>query len=148
MPKLFRPTLGKSMMGSSIGQKDRDSEYPRGGFSVGDNAVKVDQSSWETDVLKSPEPVMVDFWAVWCGPCQMVAPLIEELATEYAGKLRVRKLNTDENPEIAGQYQIMSIPTILFFKNGEMVEKLVGSRPKRQFKEVIDSLIAQSPSVA
>jgi thioredoxin 1 len=98
--------------------------------------------------MKAPGLVMVDFWAVWCGPCQMVAPIVEELATEYAGKLRVMKLNTDENPEIAGRYQVMSIPTILFFRNGQVVEKLIGARPKRQFKEVIDSLLTQhSPAV-
>ncbi len=115
---------------------------------MGGDALKVDDSSWESDVMQSPEPVMVDFWAVWCGPCQMVAPIVEELAKEYAGKLRVRKLNTDENPEVAGRYQIMSIPTILFFMYGQAVEKLVGVRPKRQFKEVIDSLLAQSASTA
>ncbi|MGH7166110.1 MAG: thioredoxin [Nitrospiraceae bacterium] len=93
--------------------------------------------------MKAPGLVMVDFWAVWCGPCQMVAPIVEELAGEYAGKLKVMKLNTDENPEIAGRYQVMSIPTILFFKDGQPVEKLVGARPKRQFKEVIESLVAQ-----
>ncbi len=110
---------------------------------MGNDALKVEESTWDADVMKASELVMVDFWAVWCGPCQTVAPIVEELATEYAGKLRVRKLNTDENPEIAGRYQVMSIPTILFFKNGETVEKLVGARPKRQFKEVIDSLLAQ-----
>ena len=78
----------------------------------------------------------------------MVAPIVEELASEYAGKLRVVKLNTDENPEIAGRYQIMSIPTILFFKEGQPVEKLIGARPKRQFKEVIDSLLANSSPTA
>lgn len=103
-------------------------------------AMKVDEANWDTEVLKASEPVLVDFWAVWCGPCQMVAPIVEELAGEYEGKLKVVKLNTDENPEIAGRYQIMSIPTILFFKNGEPVEKLVGARPKQQFKQVIDSL--------
>jgi thioredoxin 1 len=73
----------------------------------------------------------------------MVAPIIDELAAEYGGKLKVCKLNTDENPEIAGRYQVMSIPTILFFKGGQAVERLVGARPKRQFKEIIDSLLAQ-----
>src|SRR5579884_567225 len=112
------------------------------------NALKVDDRTWETEVIKSPGVVMVDFWAVWCGPCQMVAPIVDELATEYAGKLKVMKLNTDENPEVAGRYQIMSIPTILFFKNGQPVEKLIGARPKRQFKEVIDSLLAQHSGTA
>lgn len=107
------------------------------------DALKVEDGTWDAEVIKSAELVMVDFWAVWCGPCQMVAPVIEELSKEYAGKMKVRKLNTDENPEVAGRYQVMSIPTILFFKNGQVVEKLVGARPKRQFKELIDTLLAQ-----
>jgi thioredoxin 1 len=115
---------------------------------VGTLATKVDQSNWETQVTRAPELVMVDFWAVWCGPCQMVAPIVDELAGEYAGKLRVMKLNTDENPEIAGRYQVMSIPTIIFFKNGQPVEKLIGARPKRQFKEVIDNLLTQYSATA
>lgn len=110
---------------------------------MGSDVLKVDDSTWDVDVMKADELVMVDFWAVWCGPCQMVAPIIDELAKEYAGKLKVRKLNTDESPEIAGRYQVMSIPTILFFRNGQPVDKLVGARPKRQFKELIDSLLAQ-----
>src|SRR5918999_2560447 len=105
-----------------------------GGRSVGTHALKVDEGSWDVEVMRSPGPVMVDFWAVWCGPCQMVAPVVDELASEYAGKLKVMKLNTDENPEIAGRYQVMSIPTIVFFKNGQPAEKLIGARPKRQFK--------------
>ncbi|RMH37620.1 MAG: thioredoxin [Nitrospirae bacterium] len=112
------------------------------------HVTQVDASNWEAEVLKSSQPVMVDFWAVWCGPCQMVAPIIEELAQEYAGKLKVAKLNTDEAPEIAGRYQIMSIPTIIFFKDGQPVEKLIGARPKQQFKQVIDSLLAQSSATA
>lgn len=107
------------------------------------DALKVEDATWDAEVIKSLELVMVDFWAVWCGPCQMVAPVIEELSKEYSGKMKVRKLNTDENPEVAGRYQVMSIPTILFFKNGQVVEKLVGARPKRQFKELIDTLLAQ-----
>ncbi len=123
-------------------------EKPEGGLSVGVDAQKVSEATWDTDVMKAPELVLVDFWAVWCGPCQMVAPIIDELAGEYAGKLKVCKLNTDENPEIAGRYQVMSIPTILFFKGGQAVERLVGARPKRQFKEIIDSLLAQHSGTA
>ena len=104
--------------------------------------------NWEAEVGNSSDVVMVDFWAVWCGPCQMVAPVVEELAQEYQGKLKVMKLNTDEVPEVAGKFQIMSIPTILFFKNGEPVEKIVGARSKQQFKQVIDSLLAQSSATA
>ena len=110
---------------------------------VAGDALKVEDATWDAEVMKASELVMVDFWAVWCGPCQMVAPIIEELSKEYAGKMKVRKLNTDENPEVAGRYQVMSIPTILFFKKGQVVEKLVGARPKRQFKDMIDSLLAQ-----
>ena len=88
----------------------------------GNECAKVEDAAWEKEVIQSPGVVMVDFWAVWCGPCQMVAPIVDEIATEYAGKLKVLKLNTDENPEVAGRYQIMSIPTILFFKNGQPVE--------------------------
>lgn len=112
------------------------------------NALKVDESSWDAQVGKSPGLVMVDFWAVWCGPCQMVAPIIDELAVEYKDKVKVMKLNTDENPEIAGKYQVMSIPTILIFKNGQPVERLVGAMPKRKFKEVLDSLLAQPSKTA
>ncbi len=110
--------------------------------------MKVDEGTWEAQVAKASGLVMVDFWAVWCGPCQMVAPIVEDLAKEYSGKLRVLKLNTDENPEIAGRFQIMSIPTILFFKDGKPVEKLVGARPKQQFKQVIDTLLAQHSPTA
>ncbi|HQR14840.1 MAG TPA: thioredoxin [Nitrospira sp.] len=115
---------------------------------VAGDALKATDATWDEDVMKASELVMVDFWAVWCGPCQMVAPIVDELATEYAGKVKVRKLNTDENPEIAGRYQVMSIPTILFFKNGQAVERLVGARPKRQFKEIIDTLLAQHSGAA
>ena len=104
-------------------------------------AVPVSATTWETEVGKASNLVMVDFWAVWCGPCQMVAPIVDELATEYDGKLKVLKLNTDENPDIAGKYGIMSIPTLLFFKNGQMVEKVVGAVPKRALKEAIDNLL-------
>lgn len=111
---------------------------------VSDLVAKADGTNWESEVLKSSQLVMVDFWAVWCGPCQMVAPIVDELAKDYKGKVKVMKLNTDDAPEVAGQYQIMSIPTIVFFKDGQMVDKIVGARPKQQFKEKIDSLLAQS----
>ena len=110
--------------------------------------VQADAGNWETEVMQSPQLVMVDFWAVWCGPCQMVGPIVEDLAQEYNGKVKVMKLNTDEAPEVAGRYQIMSIPTILFFKEGQVVEKIVGARPKQQFKQIIDSLLSQSSATA
>ncbi len=108
------------------------------------NAVKVTSQTWEQEVLKSPGAVMVDFWAAWCGPCQMIAPTVDELAVEYAGKLKVGKLNTDENPDIAGKYQIMGIPTLLFFKDGKLVDKIVGAASKKQFKQKIDSILSSS----
>ncbi len=97
--------------------------------------------SWDNEVLKASGVVVVDFWAVWCGPCRMVAPTIEELAKEYAGKVKVGKLNTDENSDIASKYKIMGIPTIMFFKNGQKVDQIVGAVPKQQIKAKIDSLL-------
>ena len=105
-------------------------------------ALPVSGTTWDTEVVKADGLVMVDFWAVWCGPCQMVAPLVEELATEYDGKVKIMKLNTDENPDIAGRYGIMSIPTLLFFKGGQPVDKVVGAVPKRVLKEAIDKLLS------
>ena len=104
-------------------------------------AVAVSSTTWDAEVGKASGLVLVDFWAVWCGPCQMVAPIVEELANEYDGKLKVLKLNTDEDPDIAGKYGIMSIPTLLFFKDGQPVEKVVGAVPKRILKEAIDKLL-------
>jgi thioredoxin len=112
-----------------------------GGLSVG-KALAVSSTTWDTEVGKADGLVMVDFWAVWCGPCQMVASIVEELANEYDGKIKVLKLNTDENPDIAGRYGIMSIPTLLFFKGGQPVDKVIGAVPKRVLKEAIDKLLS------
>lgn len=98
-------------------------------------------ATWEKDVLQASGLVMVDFWAVWCGPCRMIAPTVEELAKEYAGKIKVGKLNTDENSEVASKYKIMGIPTIMFFKDGEKVDQIVGAVPKPQLKAKIDALL-------
>ena len=105
------------------------------------NAVNVTTQSWDQEVVKSSTPVMVDFWAAWCGPCKMIAPTIEELAEEYNGKMKVCKLNTDENPEVASQHQIMGIPSLLFFKDGKLIDKIVGAASKKQFKEKIDAIL-------
>jgi thioredoxin 1 len=112
-------------------------------MSVG-KAIPVSSSAWEKEVVKGQGLTLVDFWAVWCGPCQMVAPIVEELAKEYDGKLKVLKLNTDENPDIAGQFGIMSIPTLLFFRDGKPVEKVVGAVPKKVLKDTIDKLLAST----
>ncbi len=107
------------------------------------NAVNVTTQSWDQEVVKSLTPVMVDFWAAWCGPCKMIAPTIEELAEEYNGKIKVCKLNTDENPEVASQHQIMGIPSLLFFKDGKLIDKIVGAASKKQFKEKIDAILSK-----
>jgi thioredoxin len=104
-------------------------------------ADAVTSATWDQEVLKSTTLVLVDFWAVWCGPCRMVAPIVDEISKEYAGKLKVLKLNTDENPDVAGRYKIMGIPTLMFFKNGERVDQVVGAVPKAQLKTKVDSLL-------
>ena len=105
------------------------------------NALKVEDATWDSEVMKSPELVMVDFWAVWCGPCQMVAPIVDELANEYAGKVKVRKLNTDENQQIASRFGVRSIPTLLVLKDGVEIDRLVGAHPKEQILRTLEPLI-------
>src|SRR5574337_1999155 len=102
---------------------------------------KVSDASFESDVLKSAEPVVVDFWAEWCGPCRMIAPALEELAGEYAGRLAVGKVNVDENRQVAARFGIRSIPTLLFFRDGNRVEQVVGAHPKGTIKAKIDQLL-------
>jgi thioredoxin 1 len=94
------------------------------------NALAVTSENFTTEVLQSPLPVLVDFWAAWCGPCRAVAPTVEALASEYAGKLKVVKLDVDESGDVAGQFGVQSIPTLILFKGGQPVERLVGNVPK------------------
>jgi thioredoxin 1 len=93
--------------------------------------VELTDSSFETEVLKSTLPVLIDFWAIWCGPCRMVSPIVEEIAGEYTGKLKVGKVDVDSNTATAMQYGIRSIPTLLLFKDGQVVEQIIGAVPKR-----------------
>ena len=104
--------------------------------------VTLDEANFQSEVLLSDKPVMVDFWAEWCPPCRMVAPVIEELAAEREGKAKVAKLNVDEVPGVAGAFGIRSIPTILFFKNGEVVDSVVGAVPKGVLAEKLDALLS------
>lgn len=101
------------------------------------NIIEASTASFKTEVLDSTSPVLVDFWAPWCGPCRMVAPLVEEIAKEYDGKLKVFKLNTDENMDIAIKYNILSIPTLGFFRGGQMVDRIIGAVPKKVIVEKV-----------
>lgn len=101
-------------------------------------ALEFKDASFQTDVLESDQLTIVDFWAQWCGPCLALGPTIEELAKDYEGKVKVGKLNVDENPDTAAKFGIRSIPTILFMKNGEVVDKLVGAQPKQVFEQTIE----------
>ncbi|HLJ61555.1 MAG TPA: thioredoxin [bacterium] len=104
--------------------------------------ASVTEKTFDTDVLKAGTPVLVDFWATWCGPCKMIAPIVEEIAGEYEGKLRVMKLDVDENSGIAARYSIMSIPTLGIFRSGELVERIVGYMPKEALKKRIDAALS------
>jgi len=103
--------------------------------------VTLSSANWTEAVEKSTTPVLVDFWAPWCGPCRMIAPIVDELATEYQGAVAVGKLNVDENQAIASQFGVMSIPTLLVFKGGQPVERIVGFVPKKELKAKLDSTL-------
>jgi thioredoxin 1 len=105
------------------------------------NIVKLNKANFEQEVLKSPVPVVVDFWAEWCGPCKMVAPVLDELAGEYDGRVRIGKVNIDEEQELAADFGVTSIPTFLLFKAGDVVGQLVGMKSKRDLKTQFDKLI-------
>ncbi|HVB97412.1 MAG TPA: thioredoxin [Chloroflexota bacterium] len=106
---------------------------------MADKPVPVNDTSFDQQVLKAETPVLVDFWATWCGPCKMIAPVLEEIAGEQSGKLKIAKLDVDQNPETAQKYGVMSIPTLLLFKNGKEVNRLVGYMPKSQILQKISA---------
>ena len=103
--------------------------------------VEIEEAKFDEAVLKADMPVLVDFWAPWCGPCRMVAPVVEELSTEYDGRVSFVKVNVDHSPKIASQYGIMSIPTLMIFKDGQPVSNIVGFRPKDELKKSLDTAL-------
>jgi len=105
------------------------------------STVKVTDATFESDVLQSAEPVVVDFWAEWCGPCKMIGPSLEELAKDYSGKVKIVKLNVDENPAVAGKLGIRSIPTLMLFKDGKVAAQKVGAAPKGELAKWINGAI-------
>jgi thioredoxin 1 len=102
------------------------------------NVSEVSDTSFEGDILKSTVPVLVDFWAPWCGPCRAVAPIVDDLANQYAGKLKVAKVNVDESQQVAFQYQVTSIPTFILFKNGRVADRVLGALPRSEFVKFIN----------
>ena len=103
--------------------------------------VEIEEAKFDETVLKSDKPVLVDFWAPWCGPCRMVAPVVDELADDYEGKVNFVKVNVDDSPKIASQYGIMSIPTLMVFKAGEPVDTIIGFRPKDELQKSLDTAL-------
>jgi len=104
-------------------------------------AITIDEQTFDKVVLQSDIPVLVDFWAAWCGPCRMVAPVLEEIAKEHEGEIRIAKLNVDENPNLAAKYRITSIPAMKVFKGGEEVREIIGAMPKQMIEEHLDGII-------
>ena len=107
----------------------------------GETVIHVSETTFDAEVLKSSQPALVDFWAPWCGPCRAIAPVLDELAEEYKGKVRVAKINVDENRKLAGDHGVMSIPTMILFKDGKVVDKIVGLVPKDRLKALLDKVL-------
>ena len=103
--------------------------------------LQLTDDNFDAEVIRNTDPILVDFWAPWCGPCRMLTPIIEELAKEYTGKVRVAKLNTDEAPNVPTRYKISAIPTLLFFKGGKVVEQMVGVHSKADIKKILDGMV-------
>ena len=108
---------------------------------MADNTITISDGNFDQEVLKSPVPVLVDFWAPWCGPCVAIGPVLDELAKEYSGKVKVAKMNVDENVNVPGQFGVRSIPYMVMFKGGEVVDSIVGAVPKAKIKEMFEKSI-------
>lgn len=108
---------------------------------MGENTLTISDDNFETEVLSSEIPVLVDFWATWCGPCKAIAPMLDELAAEYSGQLKIGKVNVDDNPKTPGKYGVRGIPTLILFKGGEIVEQVVGAVPKSQLEELVKKAV-------
>jgi thioredoxin 1 len=106
------------------------------------NVITLTQENFAKEVLQSSTPVLVDFWASWCGPCKMLSPILDELAQEYDGRIKIGKVNTDEQPELASEYRIQAMPTMLFFKQGQVAKQVVGLKSKRELQTSFESLAA------
>ncbi len=109
---------------------------------AGANVLHFDDSNFDAEVLQSSQPVLVDFWATWCGPCQMLAPTIDELATEYAGRVKVGKVDIEQAMKAATTYGIQSVPTVMVFQNGKPVDRIIGARSKKDYKALLDAKVA------
>ena len=108
---------------------------------MADGIVTLSDNTFDEEVKGSAELILVDFWAEWCGPCKMIAPTLEELSRDYAGRLRIAKLNVDDNPDVARRFEVMSIPTLILFKDGEPVQRLIGAKGKGQLVQEIDPFL-------
>ncbi|WP_029916316.1 thioredoxin [Pelobacter seleniigenes] len=106
-----------------------------------DKVLEITDAQFEADVLKSATPILVDFWATWCAPCKAIAPVLDQLAEEYEGKIKIGKVNVDENPATPGQYGVRGIPTMILFKDGEIVDQLVGAVPKNQVENLLQKAL-------
>src|SRR5262249_28806711 len=135
--RAWRSTIPGTVRPAST-SKYTDERFPRETAMAAENVQTFTDGNFETSVLKAGVPVLVDFWAEWCGPCKRLAPTIDALAADYAGKVTIGKLNVDDNPNTAFKFQIRGIPAVLLFKDGAVVESVVGLAPKEDFKKVID----------
>ena len=113
---------------------------------MSENVVHTDDQGFDQTVLQSAEPVLVDFWAPWCGPCRAIAPIVEELADQYAGRLRAVKVNVDESPDVSGRFGIQSIPSLVFFSNGQEVGRIIGAVPRPQLVNAVEKVLSATTS--